>query len=82
MRDGSLRDGALTFVTQMEAGVAVPCEKIDLGQIGNGGSWRQYCERFEHDTDGEECDADMRPGCRNCLYRWWTPRGFACVAYQ
>lgn len=75
-----LAQGALAIVTEDADGVAIPCTKVDLGSIGNGGDWRRFCDRFEWDNDVEECDGLLERSCRNCLYRRWTSRGFMCVA--
>lgn len=74
-----LKDGKLSIVCEHSNGVAYPCKKADLGEMGNVcGSWRQVCEGFEWDNDPEEC-IDTQPACKNCLYRRWVPRGFKCV---
>lgn len=75
-----LRDGALTVVARVCDGEALPCKKVDLGGIGNDGTWNRYCDFFQFDNDAEECLAQRGKSCRNCLYRRWTPRGFDCVA--
>lgn len=75
-----LRDGALAVVVRVRDGEALPCKKVDLGGIGNDGTWNRYCDFFEFDNDAEECSARRGKSCRNCLYRRWTPRGFDCVA--
>jgi hypothetical protein len=73
------RFGALCIVANFKDGVAIPSEKIDLGNIGNGAGWDQVCEKFEIDNDLEEC-ASATPTCRNCLYRRNTANGFKCIA--
>lgn len=74
-----LKDGRLTIVCEVVDGMARPCKKADLGEMGNVcGSWRQVCESFEWDNDPEEC-VDAQPSCKNCLYRRWVARGFKCV---
>lgn len=77
-----LFESKIGFVCEMRDGAAVPCEKADLGDIGNGEMWRQYCDAFEFDNDVEECSTELERTCRNCLYRRWTPRGFMCVAHH
>ena len=74
-----LAGGALALVCDIAHGVAVPCSKVDLGEIGNvEGSWSRVCALFEWDNDIEEFIDESR-SCRNCLYRRWTERGFLCV---
>lgn len=74
-----LKGGKLTIVCEMADGVACPCKKDDLGEIGNvRGSWRQICASFTWDNDLEEC-VDAQPSCKNCLYRRWVAGGFSCV---
>lgn len=74
-----LKGGKLTIVCELSDGVACPCKKDDLGEIGNvRGSWRQTCASFTWDNDLEEC-VDAQPSCKNCLYRRWVAGGFSCV---
>ncbi len=74
-----LYDGALTVVCDVVDGVAHPCSKIDLGEIGNvGESWSRVCSSFEWDNDVEEC-LDHTPSCKNCLHRRWVAGGFQCA---
>lgn len=74
-----LHGGALALVAELRDGVAVPCEKVDLGTAGNRVGWDSVCERYEPDNDVEECGVDLRRSCRDCLWRRWTDRGFTCV---
>ncbi len=74
-----LHDGALTVVCDVVDGVAHPCSKVDLGEIGNADdSWSRVCPAFEWDNDAEEC-IDRRPSCKNCLHRRWVAGGFQCA---
>ncbi len=74
-----LHGGALTVVCDVVDGIAYPCSKIDLGDIGNAGdSWSRVCAAFEWDNDEGEC-LDPKPSCKNCLYRRWVTGGFQCV---
>lgn len=74
-----LHDGSLTIVCDIVDGVAHPCSKIDLGDIGNvEDSWSRVCAAFEWDNDVEEC-IDGRPSCKNCLHRRWVAGGFRCA---
>lgn len=71
--------GALTVVCDVEDGVAHPCKKVDLGEIGNvSGSWARVCDAFEWDNDLEECP-DREIACANCLHRRWVRDGFLCM---
>ncbi|MBO4351977.1 MAG: hypothetical protein J5818_00605 [Eggerthellaceae bacterium] len=72
-----LSGGAFALVCDVVDGVAVPCAKVDLGDIGNG-SWDRVCAMFVRDNDDGECQDEKR-SCRNCLYRRWVARGFVCV---
>lgn len=74
-----LHGGALTVVCDVVDGVAHPCSKIDLGEIGNvDDSWSRVCSSFEWDNDAEEC-VDRTPACKNCLHRRWVAGGFLCA---
>ncbi len=75
-----MRGGALTFVVDMHGGIARPCAKDDLGEMGNEAPIRRGCVRFVPDNDLEECAPDPDDSCRNCLYRRWLPHGFDCMA--
>lgn len=71
--------GALTIVAETRDGVACPCGKAELGQMGSDESSQRSCSRFAGDNDLEECADDATGVCGNCLYRRWTRRGFECV---
>ncbi len=73
-----LMGGAVTLLCSVEDGLALPCSKTQLDDMGGGEAPSNVCPRFEWDNDEEEM-YDRSRACRNCLHRRRTESGFVCM---